>query len=471
MRRSIFSLLGILLLASACQKMDPEDERTIRHYANIFAYNVMNTYYLWKDEVSDKISNWVTTEDPIKKVESTRYSMDHWTALYEDYTYFESAMTGSGKTFGMDFTFYYYDAAKTRLCAVVNYTYENSPARQAGLQRGDIIFTIDGEDLSLDNYQTLAAKFYLNSTIKLGMADGQTITLQAREMYENPVHTTATLEYGGKRFGYLHFTSFTMEAGKDLETAFAQFKSDGITDLVLDLRYNGGGYVITCQTLASMIAPPEVVKDKSVFLTEIYNDILTQSEESHTHFETEVTYKSLSGQEVTVHPLEVNPGIEHLWAIVTENSASAAESLICGLKPYMDVTLIGEQTSGKFTGGFLMTAIDWFNSIKETKLDIEEGKMAIPTWGMYVIASRYADCNGVTLSMPNGIAPDYESRDYAKEAIPLGDPSEKMLAATLSIATGGPAPASVKSVSAQEALPSPRRPGFGVLLSEDVVAH
>lgn len=464
MKRSIFSLLGILLLASACQKMNPEDERTVRYYANIFAYNVMNNYYLWKDEVSDKIENWVTTEDPVKKVESSRYSMDRWTKLYEDYSSFESISTGNGETFGLDFTMYYYDEAHTQICAVINYTYENSPARQAGLQRGDAILSIDGEIMTPDNYRAVGTKLIQDGSIALGMDDGRTLYLQSKEMYENPVHTSTTLDYGGKRFGYLHFTNFTLDSCKDLETVFAGFKADGISDLVLDLRYNSGGYVTTSIALASMIAPIDAVKNRSIYNKEVYNDILTQSDDEVERFEQKVTYTSSSGQEVTVHPLEVNPGIQHLWVLVSGKTASASEALVCGLKPYMDVTLLGQQTSGKFTGGVLVKATNWFDSLKDASFDIEVGKKALPTWGLYVIISRYSDCNGVTLSMPDGISPDYEVSDNPADPAPLGSPQEKILAAALSIATGGPVPASVKSVSAQ-AVPEPiHRPGFGVLI-------
>jgi len=236
MKRSIFSLLGVILLASACYKDNPQDERTVRYYANTFAYNVMSTYYLWNDEVSSQLKEWTTTDDPVKKVEASRYSMDRWTALYEDYSIFENIVTGNGETFGLDFSLYFYDSAKTQVCAVINFTYENSPARLAGLKRGDAILTINGETMTPNNYKTVASKLISSGTLTLGMEDGKTIQLQSKEMYENPVHTTSTFDYGGKRFGYLHFTNFTMDSCKDLETAFATFKAEGITDLVLDLR-------------------------------------------------------------------------------------------------------------------------------------------------------------------------------------------------------------------------------------------
>ena len=465
MKRSIFSLLALVLAVSSCNKQfDPDSPESIRYYANTFAYNVMNTYYLWKDDIRSQLDTWKTNDDPVQKVETARYSMDKWTVLYEDYTRFESTMTGSGKTFGMDFSLYYYSATEGQICAIVTYTSENSPARKAGLKRGDVILTVDGEQITEDNYSAKSEKLLGDGTVSIGLEDGRTLTLQAIQMYENPVQTVSMFELGGKRFGYLHYTRFTLDSCKDLETVFGQFKAYGITDLVLDIRYNNGGYVTAAQTLASMIAPAEVVKANKVYNMEIYNDLLSETEDDTTRFETEVKYTSSSGEEVTVHPLEVNPGVEHLWVIVTGNSASASEAIICGLKPYMDVTLIGQQTYGKFTGGIFLPATTWFDTVTDSSIKVEEGKAAIPTWGMYVIISRYADCNGVTLSMPDGIKPDYEMRDAPANPTPLGDPSEQMLSATLSIATGGTAPASVKSVSALGARIPFHRPGFGVLL-------
>jgi len=465
MKRSIFKLFAAVLLVSACNKMSPDDMAET-YYPNTFAYNIMNTYYLWNEEpeVAAELESWSTKEDPFEKMEKTTYEADKWTKLYSDYTPFESTVTGSGKTYGLEYGAFYANEDRTRVIGVVYFTYADSPAREAGLQRGDVITTIDGESMTPDTYRDILSKLYTTSSITLGLEDGRTIPLTAVKMYENPVHTVCTFDHNGKKMGYLHFTNFTLDACKDLETAFAQFKADGIKELVLDLRYNTGGYAFTSVALASMIAPVSVVSKKEVFNRDIYNENLADDEDDITTFQTELTYTSVtSGQKVTVKPLDVNPGIDHLWVLVTGNSASASEALICGLVPYMNVTLVGKQTYGKFCGGNLIKAKDWFDAVEKNKglknFDYDAARAAMPLWGIYVITSRYADCDGVTLSMPDGIPVDLDSKDYPLDGYELGDPLETMLAAALDAVKSAPATPDLLPVENPV-----RRPGFGVLL-------
>ena len=466
MKRSIFSLLGLVLLASACSELPMDEGRAVQYYSNIFAFNIMNTYYLWKDEpnAARVINNWDTFADAVEQVDACRYSADRWTMLYEDCTPFENYVNGSGLTYGLEISVFYTNSQRDQVEAVVRYTYADSPARKAGLKRGDEILTIGGETMNDENLSSVINRLYTNTSIQLGLADGRVIQMDAADLYENPVHTVNTFEKNGVRYGYLHFTNFTLDACKDLETAFAQFKADGIQELFLDLRYNTGGYVITSTALASMIAPPEVVARKDIFNKDIYNNVLSDEDEDITRFAPEMSYTSkITGKEVTVKPLDVNPGVRHLWVLVTDESASASEALICGLKPYMDVTLVGERTSGKFCGGSLIKAVDWFDTMEKYKafdyLDYDAARKALPLWGLYVITSRYSDCNGVTLSMPDGIPADLEGYDKPYDGISLGDPGENLIAIALS---------SVKSASPDDALvpvENPlRRPGSGVLL-------
>jgi hypothetical protein len=104
----------------------------------------------------------------------------------------------------------------------------------------------------------------------------------------------------------------------------------------------------------------------------------------------------------------------------------------------MDVILIGARTSGKYCAGFLLDAGDWYDDMKKS---LEEGEYekALPyvdNWGIYVMYSRYADCKGETLSMPDGIAPDYEVDDDPLDGFDLGDPQETMLAFALELMEG-----------------------------------
>ena len=153
----------------------------------------------------------------------------------------------------------------------------------------------------------------------------ESVTLSSVKMYCDPVICSKIFDVNGKKVGYLMYDNFDVESVDKLVKLGKDFKSAGVKELIIDLRYNGGGYVLTSTALASMIAPPHVVKEHAVFNKQIYNNNLAQTFDDVTPFVTDTTYQSISGQKVTVHPLEVNPGIGHLWVIVSGESASASE--------------------------------------------------------------------------------------------------------------------------------------------------
>ena len=451
--RWIIGFLTLSILGAGCGKPVPDEYRELdgetrqqRKYVNTFAWNVMDTYYLWREEVSPAMDSWKNWEEPIQKVADVRYKdaagkdIDRWTMLTDDYDSLIGGISGHTRTFGMDFQLYYVDNTHARVCAVVTYTYDAAPAAQAGLGRGDVILTVDGLEMKPDNYQKIVQDRLLGGgTVKLGLSDGRSCTMTAVDMYEDPIHTVRILERpDGKKVGYLHYTSFTLDSCEDLSDLFREFKSEGIDDLVLDLRYNGGGYLITEKVLASMLAPVAAVEAGSVFYREVYNEKMAKERKDEPYgFETGFLFR-VDGVLQVVSTKGANPDLPRLFVLVTKSSASASESLICGLRPYMDVVLIGGRTSGKYCAGYLMEASAWYESVKES---LEEGECekALPyvdNWGIYVMYSRYADCNGVTLSMPDGIAPDVEVDDDPMDGFALGDPQETMLSVALSLIEG-----------------------------------
>ena len=451
LRTGLFLTLCILL--PGCGKSVPdeykrldEETRQQRYYVNTFAWNVMDSYYLWRDEIAEAMTQWQNWEDPIKKVAEIRYKdetgkdIDRWTMVTDDFASFTGGVSGHTRTLGMDFVLYYADQKRTRICAVVTYVHAGSPAAEAGIGRGDTVRTVDGYEMTKDNYRDLVRDGILGGgTVSLGFNNGKTVTLTAVDMYEDPVHTVRVLERPeGRKVGYLHYTSFTLDSCKDLIDVFDRFILEGIDDLVLDLRYNSGGYVVTESVLASMLAPLAEVTAGSVFSTEVYNtELAKEMGDEPSRLKTDFVFKA-NGKTYAFSTAGANPDLPRLFVLVTGSSASASESLVCCLKPYMDLILIGERTSGKYCAGFMMDATKWYDSAKDS---LEEGmyEKALPyvdNWGMYVMYSRYADCNGVTLSMPDGIAPDYEVGDDPLDGHDLGDPEETMLAFTLRLIEG-----------------------------------
>ena len=356
--RWILGFLVLSMLGGGCGKQVPDeysrldDETKLqRKYVNTFAWNVMDEYYLWRDEIAPAMERWQNWEEPIRKVADIRYkdaagrNIDRWTLLTDDFASLIGGVSGHTRTFGMDFQLYYYDSSHKRVCAVVTYTYDASPAAGAGLKRGDVILTVDGRDMTPDNYQGIVQeRLFGGGTVKLGLSDGRSATLTAVDMYENPVHTVRILERpDGKKVGYLHYTSFTLDSCDDLVRVFFDFVLAGIDDLVLDLRYNGGGYLIAEEVLASLLAPVSVVEAGSVLSREIYNaKMAAEVKEDPSCFETSFIFRN-KGSLQTISTLGANPDLPRLYVLATGSSASASESLVCCLRPYMDVILVGGQ--------------------------------------------------------------------------------------------------------------------------------
>lgn len=441
---------AILVGISACgHKQDPESteeewpygEKDRLNAINTFAYNTMSVYYLWKDEIADDLATWKRTDNPVDKVKSVRYKdssgkdIDKWTMLTEDIEAMKNSTAGVSTTYGFDFKLYFTDSSKKELCMVVTVVYPGGPAEKAGFKRSDIFTKIGGKTITADNYSSLVYDGFLYAP-KCTLTDsyGKTHDLTAVEMYENPVLLAKVFKFSGKKVGYLLFNRFTLNACYDLVEAGKFFTSEGIDDLILDMRYNGGGYVITESVLASILAPIEEVKAGSVFETAVYNDILARTwGKDDSHFAEEFTFSDSNGEH-KVNLEGANPGIKHLYAILTEDSASASESVLVGLMPYLDVKIFGQQSYGKYCTGVMYSAKDWYNDYDEVLDDKQRklGKEFAGKWGIYVMISRYADKNGNTPCMPDGFKPDFYVNDNPVESYQLGDEREAMLSAVLS---------------------------------------
>ena len=138
----------------------------------------------------------------------------------------------------------------------------------------------------------------------------------------------------------------------------------------------------------------------------------------------------------------------------------------------MDVVVIGEQTHGKFCAGYMIDASDWLDNIQD---DLDRGtyleaKSEVENWGIYVMYARYADCNGVTLSMPDGIKPDFEVEEDLFDGCQLGDPEETLLACALAHMNGEEFPVARSVGTDAPALlrvpGKPHRPGYGLLVKD-----
>lgn len=437
-------------------------------YANRFAREALEIYYYWNEEISKDLNQLdpEKNSDPIATVEKIRYhdgtnEIDKWTMLTDNMDEFTSSVEGVTTTYGYTPKVYLLSENSNEVIAAVAFVSENSPAEKAGIKRGDLIYKIDGKTLTTENYLDL---FY-SSQIKLSLAKlvGNTITpttelsLEAVKMYENPILCDSVYNLDGKKVGYLAYSSFDLKSIPELINICKEFKNEGIKELILDLRYNGGGYVITENVLASMFAPQVNVTNKDVFEKEDYNEFFTKYYEQEgistiTRFQTEYNYEDM---DLNVSTKDANIGLEKIYGIITGNSASASEALLSGLMPYMDIELIGEQSHGKYCTGWMLAAEDAYDKVPQV----------IKDWGIYVMVSIYKNVNDETPCMPNGLKPNVEAevKDNPLETYQLGDENEAMLRVALEKA-GKVYPASRTQethTADLKAIDTPKKSNFG----------
>jgi len=442
------SFLAVLLatLFVSCEKQVEETPYTIeakeynqKYVLNYFAHRNMEIYYLWNMEVADKLATWKTDDDPETKMDETLYRLedgtlvDRWSFLTEDIEEAQEYFGGTSKSPGFQFQLWWYDQNHTSIVAVVTYVFNDGPAAEAGIKRGDVITKVNGKTMTGDNYYDVVYKeIYGDAACKLTFLSGDEATITPAKMYEDPVIVYKVFDCGGKKVGYMFYTGFVADSYKRLIEAAKYFKEEGVEELILDLRYNGGGLVKTEETVASMLAPKDAVDASDVFTTEVYNGDLTGDEDDASHFTTKYDFE-YSNKKYSYSTADANIGIAKLYVIFTSGSASASEALVTGLAPYIPVEIIGKKSHGKYTTGVLFPAASWYETLKSnipTRL-YSAAKDKAGKWGMYLMIGRYADKNGNTPCMPDGFTPDYEVDDNVLDGKQLGDPEETMLRVAL----------------------------------------
>lgn len=224
----------------------------------------------------------------------------------------------------------------------------NSPAGQAGIRRGWRITQMNGSsDITTTNADFLVNGLYNSnsSTFTFQKPDGSqaTISLTVGNYAEKPVYLDTVYNINNTKIGYLVFNSFLGNQGQiqsEFARVFNKFSSQGVTEVVVDLRYNGGGYVDLQTKLANYLIKSSA--NGQVMMKQVYN---TQNS---------------SNNKTTNFQKTGGLNLDDVYFIVGRSTASASELLINNLKPYMDVKLVGGTTHGKPVGFFPIPVGDWY---------------------------------------------------------------------------------------------------------------
>lgn len=397
-----------------------------------FIYRGLNYYYLYKadtPELANKFESEESKNQFLNRFDSPEAlfaylisPQDRFSRLFDDYNVIENALAGVTLSNGMEFGLVYYPNSDYDVFGYVRYVLPNTDAEARGLKRGDLFTTIDGVKINKDNYSDLLSK---NSyTIGLATFDGnsfqltgQTIQLNKTEYDENPVFISKVLNIDGHKVGYLMYNAFIRNYDKELNEAFGKFKAEGVNDLVLDLRYNGGGSVETATDLASMITGQF---NGQVFYKEIWNA------DRQKEFAKDGVFDSKISNGAAINSLNLS----NVYILTTSNTASASELVINGLTPYIKTVQVGDATTGKFQASFLLydAPEPYFSKSQASSSH---------TYVMLPLVFKTANKAGKT-DYVDGLFPTISIKEDFFNLGQLGNMEEPLLAAALSQIVGLP---------------------------------
>ena len=303
----------------------------------------------------------------------------------------------------------------------VEYAYKNSPSGLGGVQRGWHISKINNTNIGYDNASVAILNDVFFGTANNSAAfeftkeDGSTVNvnLTKASFTANSVLYTNVITDGAKKTGYIVFNQFFGEGSRtELANAFNDFASQGINELVVDLRYNHGGSTETQNTLANIIAPSSATGQ--TMYTYIYNDSLQAGKFPLLKRKYSLSPTSFLPSANTIKYQKAGSiNISRVFFIVTHETASASELLINNLRPYLDVKLVGDTTYGKPVGFF---------------------PISIYNYAIYPISFKTINSVG-SAEYYDGFAPDKLTPDGINKN--WGDVTEPSLAAALHyISTG-----------------------------------
>jgi len=365
------------------------------------------------------------------------------------YSYLESSVsTGSTTSFlsnssdfldGKDEGFGFYAGFWDDTTLYIRYVETGSPFYNAGIRRGDRIVSIDGTELTFASDNSIGLTL-INNILNAGAGTSATFVVQKRSgsvpvmdtvkltasnFEYDPVFVDTVLTAGSKKVGYVAFRSFTDWtglAGAHLNRAFDKFAASNIDELVVDLRFNGGGLVETSMNFANLIVP--TAADKKKMFSEYYNNTVTSGKATlleQQGYAVAGRYWTPEAQTFNFTKLGSVDNLKRVFFLVSDQTASASELLINNLKPYVDVKLVGtewEANSGAHTYG---KPVGFF-------------PIAIGDYDMYIpeFWTKNANGNGDYFE---GMPTDYVSTDDAR--YDFGNVKEAALAQALNYIVNG----------------------------------
>ncbi|WP_370228230.1 S41 family peptidase [Mesoflavibacter sp.] len=437
-----FSVIGLLFLALTSCFSDIDDDPISDTEIKDFVWKGLNLWYFWQgtdsapDLADNRFSNDTDYINFLNSFDSPNqlfYSLlsdeDRFSWIVDDYFALSGSLSGVSKNNGMAFGLGLIDNGPN-VFGYVQYVLPNSSASENNVIRGDIFLTVNGTQLTEDNYLSLiSSDVYTIGLAELDNNDnliltGEEITLTKQIYQENPIYISNTFEVNGIKVGYLMYNRFLSDYDQQLNQVFANFVAEGVDELVLDLRYNPGGSVNSAINLGSMITGNTT---NDVYLKQIWNNKIqsTFTDEDVTRYFTQTLSNGNS-----INSLNLNK----VYILAQNSSASASELVINALEPYIDVIHIGDVTRGK--NEFSITLYDNPDcAFLPPNTNCNGSINPNHTWAMQPLVGRSENADGFS-DYTNGLTPDISLDESLSNLGVLGQQDEPLLARAIQHLTG-----------------------------------
>ncbi len=432
----LMTCIVIFSITSCFEDLDDNVIATSTLDINDFVWKAMNAVYLYKSEIPNLADDRFTSGDdytsylngfntPEELFESLKHlpeTVDRFSRIYDNYFDLQNQQQGTTLSNGIEFNLYLLPGSETEVFGAITLVLNNSVADDLGLERGQIFRAVDDQELTTSNINDL-----LNtSSYTLNFADydnngtpesaDDTITLNnestslTKVAYtENPVHIAQVLNLTNVNVGYLMYNGFNGNFDNVLNDVFADFNAAGVTELVIDLRYNGGGSVQTAAYLGSMVTGQF---NGEIYSKLFYNENLNSNDRDYLFTNT------IEG-EGSINSLNLSK----IYILTTNRrTASASELLINSLKPYIDVVVIGENTVGKTQAS--RTVYD------SPTLFSSQGANPGHTYALQPLVANSTNVNDQLVPL-DGLTPNIEISESPSTLRTLGMINEPLLAAAI----------------------------------------
>jgi carboxyl-terminal processing protease len=395
--------------------------------------------YLWFDQVPDLDPSLYTTVAyfPLLKTSATSPSgapVDKFHFTYATSTWESLSVQGVQAGYGVTFDVV---AATPPRTVVVTFVDPNASGPAATLVRGDLVQSIDGTDINTPDTAGVAVlnaglqpatigESHTFTVLDVGASTPRTVTLTAADVTETPVPVATTLTSNGAKVGYILFNDHIATSESELISAFTTLQQQGVSDLVLDIRYNGGGYLDIASEVAFMIAGAAQTSGHTFQLQQFNSQYPTTNPISGDPITPTLFHATSQGFSVGTGQALPSLNLTRVFVLTGAETCSASEAIMNGLRGVnVQVIQVGSTTCGKPYGFYPQ------DNCGTTYFSIEFRGVNDQGFGDYT--DGFSPANTVD---PAGVViPGCSVADDFNHA--LGDPNEGQLSAALAYRTGG----------------------------------